>query len=74
MRFLLVAAFVATLSALSFADSPTWRAGTAKAVITPKAPMYLAGYGGRDQAATGTLHDIWVKVLAVEGPLEGVAG
>ncbi len=50
----------------AMADGPTWKAGTAKAVITPEAPMYLAGYGGRDQAATGTLHDIWVKVLALE--------
>ena len=28
--------------------------------------MYLAGYGGRDKAAESTLHDIWVKVLALE--------
>jgi len=66
MRSLLAALLIATVCPFAAADSPTWRAGTAKAVITPKAPMYLAGYGGRNQAATGTLHDIWVKVLALE--------
>jgi hypothetical protein len=48
------------------ADENTWKVGTAKAKITPEPPMYLAGYGGRDKAADSTLHDIWVKVLALE--------
>ncbi len=48
------------------AEEKPWRVGTARAKITPPSPMYLAGYGSRDQAAEGTLHDIWVKVLALE--------
>lgn len=44
----------------------TWKAGVAKAVITPTQPMWLAGYGGRDRPAEGKLHDIWIKVLALE--------
>jgi len=47
-------------------EEATWKAGAAKAVITPEPPMYMAGYGGRDKAAESTLHDIWIKVLALE--------
>jgi len=44
----------------------TWKLGLAKAIITPEAPMYLAGYGNRSAAAEGKLHDIWIKVMALE--------
>ncbi len=47
-------------------DQPMWKAGLAKAVITPKVPMWLAGYGGRDRPSEGTLHDIWIKALSLE--------
>jgi neutral ceramidase len=48
------------------AGEKSWRVGIAKAEITPESPMYMAGFGGRDKAAEGTLHDIWVKALALE--------
>jgi len=44
----------------------SWKAGVAKANITPGKPMWLAGYGGRDRPAEGKLHDIWIKALALE--------
>jgi neutral ceramidase len=47
-------------------ERPTWQAGTAKAVITPESSVWLAGYGSRTKPAEGKLHDLWVKVLAVE--------
>lgn len=43
-----------------------WKAGVARADITPEQPMWLAGYGGRDHPAEGKLHDVWIKVLALE--------
>src|SRR5687768_1230258 len=43
-----------------------WKAGVAKADITPKKPLWLAGYGGRDHVSEGTLHPIWIKALALE--------
>jgi hypothetical protein len=47
--------------------APTsWKAGVAKANITPEKPLWLAGYGGRDRPAEGKLHDIWIKALALE--------
>lgn len=48
------------------AAEPTWKAGVAKAVITPKQPIWMAGYGGRTKPAEGTLHDLLVRVLALE--------
>ncbi len=44
-----------------------WKAGTARAVITPTTPVWLAGYAGK-RVPDGKLHDLWVKVLALEDP------
>ncbi len=44
----------------------TWRAGVAKANITPQQPMWMAGYGSRDRPAEGKLTDLWGKVLVLE--------
>lgn len=54
-----------TLESLPAAEA-TWKVGIAAAKITPEEPIWLAGYGGRDHPAEGTLHDLWIKVLALE--------
>jgi hypothetical protein len=43
----------------------TWKAGTARTVITPAKPVWLAGYGTK-RAPEGKLHDLWMKALALE--------
>lgn len=44
-----------------------WKAGIAKANITPTQHMPMAGYGSRkDQHSDGKLTDLWVKVLVLE--------
>ncbi len=43
----------------------SWKAGTAKAIITPQTPVWLAGYGTK-RVPDGKLHDLWLKVLALE--------
>jgi len=48
------------------AEQTTWKVGVARAKITPEKPLWLAGYGGRDRPAEGALHDLWIKVLALE--------
>jgi len=48
------------------AEQTTWKAGTARSKITPKKPLWMAGYAARTHPSEGTLHDIWVKVLALE--------
>ncbi len=47
-------------------EEVNWKAGTAKAIITPDKPLWLAGYGGREHPADGTIHDLSIKVLALE--------
>jgi len=43
-----------------------WKAGIAKANITPSQALWLAGYGGRDKPADGKVMELWIKVLALE--------
>lgn len=43
-----------------------WKAGIAKSVITPKTSLWMAGYASRNHASEGKLHDLWVKILALE--------
>ena len=57
---------VAILPSVSAAAEPTYRAGFARANITPDKPMWLAGYGNRTRPSEGKLHDIWIKALALE--------
>ncbi len=45
-----------------------WKAGIARAVITPEKPVWLAGYGSK-RPPDGKLHDIWMKALALEDPV-----
>jgi hypothetical protein len=59
-----------TLSPLAIqhleAAEALWKAGVARANITPTQPLWLAGYGGRDKPADGKVMDLWIKVLALE--------
>ncbi|MCK5136794.1 MAG: neutral/alkaline non-lysosomal ceramidase N-terminal domain-containing protein [Bacteroidales bacterium] len=43
-----------------------WKAGVARAVITPQEYMWMAGFASRDKPAEGKLHDLWAKALALE--------
>jgi len=65
--FLLVLVLVVFSSAgLLPAEETIWMAGLARAKITPQEAIWLAGYAARTSPAEGTLHDLWVKVLALE--------
>jgi len=58
------------LSVMIGADQPpraaAWKAGTARAAITPKEPMWMAGYAARTKPSQGAVHDLWTKALALE--------
>ncbi len=57
----------ATLSARpTQAATGTWKVGLATTKITPKKHMWLNGYGHRNKPSQGKLHDLWVKVIALE--------
>jgi len=43
-----------------------WSAGFAKADITPRQSMWLAGYAARTKPSEGTIHPLWLKVLALQ--------
>ena len=45
-------------------DTMDWQVGIGRRVITPRNDVWLAGYGSK-RAAEGTIHDLWVKVLAI---------
>lgn len=43
-----------------------WRAGVASVPITPKEPIWLAGYGSRERPSGEVLQDIHAKALSLE--------
>ena len=53
---------------LLLAPSDGWKAGTARVAITPKEPMWMAGYGARNKPSEGAVHDLWAKALVLEDP------
>jgi hypothetical protein len=48
------------------ADDTGWKAGVATVVITPKQPMWMAGYASRKQESDGVVSDLKAKALAIE--------
>jgi len=48
------------------AAEPGWKAGTARAVITPEPGLWMAGFAARTNPAAGKSMDLWIKVLALE--------
>ena len=65
----ILACFLCTVPALArVAQSaePTWKAGWDSAVITPQHSMWMAGFGNRTQPSDGTLHELRLKILALE--------
>jgi neutral ceramidase len=65
--FLLIAGGLVFVAKASAADQTyAWKAGTASAVITPKASMPMAGYAARKEPSEGTEQDLYAKALAIE--------
>ena len=56
------------LALLLIASPPAeagWKAGLAKSDLTPRADVWLAGYGSR-RVATEIIHPLWMKALALD--------
>ncbi|AEL24190.1 neutral/alkaline non-lysosomal ceramidase N-terminal domain-containing protein [Cyclobacterium marinum] len=47
-------------------DSIGWKANVAKINITPKAPMWMAGFASRTKPSQGVIHPIWSKALVIQ--------
>src|ERR1043166_277034 len=68
-RNLMLAAFAILVGAARptvFAEEALWKAGVARAIITPSQPVWMAGYGGKERPPEGKVMDLWIKVLALE--------
>ncbi len=59
-------ALAATTVSLPAAEDLPWKAGVARAVVTPKGTMWMAGYASRNKPADGTAQDLFAKALAIE--------
>jgi len=59
--------FILTLLTITLHAAETdWKAAATKAVITPKEPIWMAGYNSRTKPAEGTALDLSAKALALE--------
>jgi len=62
----LLACLLATRSTSAVEAQSGWRAGVARAKITPQQPIWMAGYASRVKPAEGTLNELWAKVLVLD--------
>jgi len=59
-------AFLAVVVWCGGAQAQTWRAGTGKVAITPREPVWMAGFGNRNHPFEGVRMEIWAKALALQ--------
>lgn len=64
IRVLMVTALLCSVTGTACVQAG-WKAGVAKAVLTPEKSVWLAGYGSK-RAPDGKLHELWMKALALE--------
>lgn len=50
---------------LAFAQSG-WKAGVAKVAITPREPIWMAGFASRNKPSEGVRQDIYARALAIQ--------
>ncbi|MEL7588810.1 MAG: neutral/alkaline non-lysosomal ceramidase N-terminal domain-containing protein [Prolixibacteraceae bacterium] len=63
---LMTLVFPADVTARASDGDSGWKAGIARARITPKEPVWMGGYAFRDHPAERKQTDLWTKVLAIE--------
>lgn len=66
MKIAVIFLAVLLTAATTFAADATWKAAATKAAITPKEPMWMAGYAGRNKPAESAAQDLYAKALALE--------
>jgi neutral ceramidase len=62
----LCAAAALLLGAAPVAAQAAWRAGTGRADITPRGPIWMAGYGSRDKPSEGVDAPLHARALALQ--------
>ena len=63
LQYAMLALVVAPL--LAFAE---WKAGAAKVPMTPRGPLFMAGFGNRTKPGEGAAQELYAKALALEDP------
>jgi neutral ceramidase len=63
---LLVTWMMVSVAGQSSLAEDGWKAGTARANITPLETMWMAGYASRDRPAEGVSTELWAKALVLE--------
>jgi hypothetical protein len=56
----------AQFSLNAFAAPQAWKAGLARAIITPHTPLWMAGYASRRGPSEGVIQELYAKALALE--------
>lgn len=64
--FVLAAGLSLLASSWSVQAAENWRAGAASRIITPKEPMWMAGYGARTAPSSGKLNELKAKALVLQ--------
>jgi hypothetical protein len=59
---------ICVVAASEWSGAAGWKAGTARVAITPREPMWMAGYAARTRSSEGAVHDLWAKALALQDP------
>lgn len=57
---------LALLQADAWAQGASWKAGAAKATVTPGESMWMSGYGARTKPSEGKETELWAKALVLE--------
>jgi hypothetical protein len=65
-RWLWLCLILGGWSFTSAAEPDTWRAGVAKVDITPKSPVWMAGYASRNTPSEGVLVPLAARALALQ--------
>jgi neutral ceramidase len=68
MTFFVTGAALCAIAPRAPAAQASWKAGTAREVITPRTPMWMSGYASRNKPSQGVVHDLWAKALALKDP------
>src|SRR5262245_39009775 len=67
-RLLILAVLSLAVSSGAARAAEPWQAGVAKANITPKQYMWMAGYASGDHVADEKPTDLWAKALVLRDP------
>lgn len=51
--------------AAAAAEPASWKSGCSKVVITPREPVWMAGYAGRNGPSDGVLTDLYARVIVL---------